>query len=95
MTDFAEKFLWWNVFSTIAPLTLAKFRILGFEFSQHLLGLRTSTSRWKICTNNVNTNFGLVLSHLYVRSHFPKLYSDKVSILHFNVPSIIYILGKV
>ncbi|KAF2882511.1 hypothetical protein ILUMI_23672 [Ignelater luminosus] len=72
-----ERYLWWSVFSTVAPLTLAKFRLLGFEFSQQLLGLKTKTPRWKGCANNVNSNFGLALSYLYVRSHFDKVYREK------------------
>ncbi|CAH1378010.1 endothelin-converting enzyme homolog isoform X2 [Tenebrio molitor] len=72
-----ERFLWWSVFSTVAPLTLAKFRSLGFEFSQQLLGLQSRTPRWKGCTSNVNANFGLALSYLYVRSHFDKDHRDK------------------
>lgn len=72
------RFLWWSVFSTVAPLTLAKFRSLGFEFSQQLLGLQAKTPRWKGCTSNVNANFGLALSYLYIKSHFDKRHRDKV-----------------
>ncbi|XP_063929574.1 neprilysin-4-like [Zophobas morio] len=72
-----ERFLWWSVFSTVAPLTLTKFRSLGFEFSQQLLGLQSRTPRWKGCTSNVNANFGLALSYLYVKSHFDKEHRDK------------------
>ncbi|RZB40619.1 endothelin-converting enzyme 1-like, partial [Asbolus verrucosus] len=72
-----ERFLWWSVFSTVAPLTLAKFRSLGFEFSQQLLGLQSKTPRWKSCTSNVNANFGLALSYLYIRSHFNKNHRDQ------------------
>ncbi|XP_017772763.1 PREDICTED: endothelin-converting enzyme 1 [Nicrophorus vespilloides] len=76
-----ERFIWWNVFSTVAPLTLAKFRSLGFEFSQKLLGLQARTPRWKGCTGNVNSNFGLALSYLYVQSQFRKGYRDKALVM--------------
>ncbi|XP_052738146.1 neprilysin-4 isoform X3 [Bicyclus anynana] len=65
-----EKFLWWSVFSTVAPMTLSAFRELGFEFSKAVFGLQQRTPRWKSCTANVNANFGMALSYLYVNKHF-------------------------
>ncbi|RVE41737.1 hypothetical protein evm_013614 [Chilo suppressalis] len=65
-----ERFLWWSVFSTLAPMSRASFRELGFEFSRAVFGLQQRTPRWKACTANVNANFGVALSYLYVRRHF-------------------------
>ncbi|XP_045764028.1 neprilysin-4-like isoform X2 [Maniola jurtina] len=65
-----EKFLWWSVFSTLAPMTLRAFRDLGFEFSKAVFGLQQRTPRWKSCTSNVNANFGVAMSYLYVKRHF-------------------------
>ncbi|XP_022829519.1 neprilysin-11-like [Spodoptera litura] len=65
-----ERFLWWSVFSTVAPMTLRSFRELGFEFSRAVFGLQQRTPRWKSCTANVNANFGVALSYLYVKKHF-------------------------
>ncbi|XP_049862497.1 neprilysin-4-like isoform X1 [Schistocerca gregaria] len=65
-----ERFVWWNVFSTLAPLTLQEFRDLAFRFSQHVYGLTQKTARWKGCTGNVNSNFGMAVSYLYVQKHF-------------------------
>ncbi|PSN34745.1 Neprilysin-11 [Blattella germanica] len=71
-----EKFLWWSVFSTLAPLTLQEFRDLAFRFSQKVFGLQQKTAsvkrccRWKGCTGNVNSNFGMAISYLYVQKHF-------------------------
>ncbi|XP_026326721.1 neprilysin-4-like isoform X2 [Hyposmocoma kahamanoa] len=65
-----ERFLWWSVFSTVAPMTLSAFRDLGFEFSKAVFGLQQRTPRWKSCTANVNANFGVALSYLYVKRHF-------------------------
>ncbi|CAB3241292.1 unnamed protein product [Arctia plantaginis] len=65
-----ERFLWWSVFSTMAPMTLGAFRELGFEFSRAVFGLQQRTPRWKSCTANVNANFGVALSYLYVKTHF-------------------------
>ncbi|XP_052751264.1 neprilysin-4-like [Galleria mellonella] len=65
-----ERFLWWSVFSTVAPMTLSSFRDLGFEFSRAVFGLQQRTPRWKSCTANVNANFGVALSYLYVKRHF-------------------------
>ncbi|KAH9633913.1 hypothetical protein HF086_009726, partial [Spodoptera exigua] len=65
-----ERFLWWSVFSTVAPMTLGAFRELGFEFSRAVFGLQQRTPRWKSCTANVNANFGVALSYLYVKRHF-------------------------
>lgn len=65
-----EKFLWWSAFSTVAPMTLSAFRALGFEFSRAVFGLQQRSPRWKSCATNVNANFGVALSHLYVKTHF-------------------------
>ncbi|XP_033207207.1 neprilysin-4-like isoform X2 [Belonocnema kinseyi] len=64
------RFVWWSVYSTVAPLTLQKFRDLGFQFSQKVFGLKEKTPRWKGCTGNVNSNFGMALSYVYVQKHF-------------------------
>ncbi|XP_011310973.1 endothelin-converting enzyme 1 isoform X2 [Fopius arisanus] len=64
------RFVWWSVYSTVAPLTLQKFRDLGFQFSQKVFGLKEKTPRWKGCTGNVNSNFGMALTNLYVQKHF-------------------------
>ncbi|XP_004926376.1 neprilysin-4 [Bombyx mori] len=65
-----ERFVWWSVFSTVAPMTLSSFRTLGFEFSRAVFGLQQRTPRWKSCASNVNANFGVALSYLYVKKHF-------------------------
>ncbi|XP_069687936.1 neprilysin-11-like isoform X2 [Periplaneta americana] len=65
-----ERFVWWTVFSTLAPLTLQEFRDLAFRFSQKVFGLQQKTARWKGCTGNVNSNFGMAVSYLYVQKHF-------------------------
>ncbi|KAG7305209.1 hypothetical protein JYU34_009248 [Plutella xylostella] len=72
-----ERFLWWSVFSTVAPMTLSSFRDLGFEFSRAVFGLQQRTPRWKSCTANVNANFGVALSYLYVRRHFNQTSREK------------------
>ncbi|XP_063227769.1 neprilysin-4-like [Bacillus rossius redtenbacheri] len=65
-----ERFVWWSVFSTLAPLTLQEFRDLAFRFSKQVFGLTQKTPRWKGCTGNVNSNFGMAVSYLYVQKHF-------------------------
>ncbi|XP_050681594.1 endothelin-converting enzyme 1-like [Leptidea sinapis] len=65
-----ERYMWWSVFSTVSPMTLQRFRDLGFEFSRNVFGLRQRAPRWKSCTANINANFGLALSYLYVNRHF-------------------------
>jgi hypothetical protein len=40
-----ERFVWWSVFSTLAPLTLQEFRDLAFRFSQRVFGLQQKTAR--------------------------------------------------
>ncbi|XP_038213219.1 neprilysin-4-like isoform X2 [Zerene cesonia] len=65
-----ERFMWWSVFSTVSPMSVSRFRELGFAFSRAVFGLRTRAPRWKTCAANVNANFGLALSLLYVQSHF-------------------------
>ncbi|XP_061706650.1 neprilysin-4-like [Cydia pomonella] len=72
-----ERFLWWSVFSTVAPMTLSAFRDLGFEFSKAVFGLQQRTPRWKSCTANVNANFGVALSYLYVKRHFDQTSRQK------------------
>jgi predicted metalloendopeptidase len=78
MSVTAERFLWWSVFSTLAPMTRSAFRELGFEFSRAVFGLQQRTPRWKSCTANVNANFGVALSYLYVKRHFDKDSRQKV-----------------
>ncbi|XP_017885295.1 neprilysin-4-like isoform X3 [Ceratina calcarata] len=64
------RFVWWSVYSTVAPLTLQRFRDLGFQFSQKVLGLKEKLPRWKSCTGNANANFGMALSYVYARRNF-------------------------
>ncbi|XP_076238295.1 neprilysin-11 [Calliopsis andreniformis] len=64
------RFVWWSVYSTVAPLTLQKFRDLGFIFLQKVFDLKEKTPRWKACTGNVNTNFGMALSYIYAQKYF-------------------------
>ncbi|KAH0554291.1 neprilysin-4-like [Cotesia glomerata] len=71
------RYVWWSVYSTIAPLTLQKFRDLGFQFSQKVYGLKEKTPRWKGCTGNVNSNFGMALTYLYVQRHFNEQAKEK------------------
>lgn len=75
---FPARYLWWSVYSTVAPLTLQKFRDLGFQFSQRVYGLKEKTPRWKGCTGNVNTNFGTAISYVYVQKHFNENSREKV-----------------
>ncbi|XP_061378755.1 neprilysin-4-like isoform X1 [Danaus plexippus] len=72
-----ERFLWWSVFSTVAPMTRAIFRTLGFEFSRAAWGLRARVDRHKACAANVNANYGLALSYLYVNKHFDEHEREK------------------
>ncbi|XP_053996829.1 neprilysin-4-like isoform X2 [Hylaeus anthracinus] len=64
------RYVWWSIYSTIAPLTLQRFRDLGFQFSQKVLGLKEKTPRWKACTGNANANFGMAVSYVYAQKHF-------------------------
>lgn len=49
---------------------MQKFRDLGFQFSNKVFGLKEKTPRWKGCTGNVNSNFGMALTYVYVQRHF-------------------------
>jgi len=40
-----ERFVWWSIFSTLAPLTLQEFRDLAFRFSHKVFGLQQKTPR--------------------------------------------------
>ncbi|XP_011500775.1 PREDICTED: neprilysin-11-like [Ceratosolen solmsi marchali] len=71
------RYVWWIVYSTIAPLTLQQFRDLDFQFSRKVFGLKEKTPRWKSCTGNVNADFGMALSYMYVRRHFDEESRDK------------------
>jgi hypothetical protein len=74
------RYVWWIVYSTVAPLTLQQFRDLDFQFSRKVLGLKEKTPRWKGCTGNVNADFGMALSFMYVRRHFDEESREKVRI---------------
>ncbi|XP_063227770.1 neprilysin-4-like [Bacillus rossius redtenbacheri] len=65
-----ERFLWWNVFVPLAPLTLSRFRQLAFQLGAELYGVTEDTPRWKTCSQTVNSHFGMAVSQLYVRKHF-------------------------
>ncbi|XP_015436169.1 PREDICTED: neprilysin-11-like [Dufourea novaeangliae] len=71
------RFLWWSIYSTVAPLTLQRFRDLGFEFSQKVFGLKEKRPRWKDCTGNANANFGMALSYVYAEKHFNERSREK------------------
>lgn len=75
------RFIWWSVYSTVAPLTMQQFRDLGFRFSQKVFGLKEKTPRWKGCTGNVNANFGMALSYIYMKKHFNEQAKEKVHII--------------
>ncbi|KAG8222300.1 hypothetical protein J437_LFUL001842 [Ladona fulva] len=72
------RYLWWSIFSTLAPLTVQDFRDLGFRFSQRVLGLSQRSPRWKGCTGNVNSNFGMAVSFMYVQEYFNEKKREKV-----------------
>ncbi|XP_012150797.2 endothelin-converting enzyme 1 isoform X1 [Megachile rotundata] len=76
-TTTIARFAWWSVYSTVAPLTLQRFRDLGFQFSQKVFGLKEKTPRWKACTVNVNANFGMALSYVYARKRFDEQAREK------------------
>ncbi|XP_011050967.1 PREDICTED: neprilysin-11-like isoform X1 [Acromyrmex echinatior] len=71
------RYVWWSVYATVAPLTLQKFRDLGFQFWQKIFGLKEKTPRWKECTGNANTNFGMALSYIYAQKHFNEQAREK------------------
>ncbi|XP_061935542.1 endothelin-converting enzyme 1-like isoform X2 [Apis cerana] len=72
VTPFATivRFIWWITYAGISPLTLQRFRDLGFQFSQKVFGLKEETSRWKACTLSANANFGMALSYIYAQKYF-------------------------
>jgi len=75
---FTVRYVWWSVYATVAPLTLQKFRDLGFQFWQKIFGLKEKIPRWKECTGNANTNFGMALSYIYAQKHFNEQAREKV-----------------
>ncbi|KAG9430999.1 neprilysin-4 [Apis mellifera carnica] len=72
ITPFATivRYIWWITYAGISPLTLQRFRDLGFQFSQKVFGLKEGTSRWKVCTLSANANFGMALSYIYAQKYF-------------------------
>ncbi|XP_043251841.1 neprilysin-4-like isoform X2 [Colletes gigas] len=71
------RYVWWSIYSTVAPLTLQRFRDLGFQFSQNVLGLKEKTPRWEACTVNANANFGMAISYVYAQKYFNDLAREK------------------
>ncbi|KAH0952283.1 hypothetical protein HN011_005253 [Eciton burchellii] len=71
------RFVWWGVYSYVAPLTLQRFRDLAFEFLQKVFGLKEKTPRWKECATNANANFGMAISNVYARKHFNEQAREK------------------
>lgn len=72
------RFIWWITYAGISPLTLQRFRDLGFQFSQKVFGLKEETSRWKACTLSANANFGMALSYIYAQKYFDDRSRQKV-----------------
>ncbi|XP_078037218.1 endothelin-converting enzyme 1 isoform X2 [Augochlora pura] len=72
-----ERFLWWSIYSTIAPLTSQRFRDLGFQFLRNVFGLKEKRARWKECTENTNANFGMAMSYVYAERYFDKRSREK------------------
>lgn len=73
-----ERFLWWSVYSTVAPLTLQQFRDVVFQFLQNVLGVKEQRARWKDCTENANANFGMALSYVYAEKYLDEQIRQKV-----------------
>ncbi|XP_031336950.1 neprilysin-4-like isoform X2 [Photinus pyralis] len=71
-------FLWWSVFSRLAPTISEKYSALNFQFTQKILGVQMRAPKWKTCVTSVNAHFGLALSYLYVRSQPDRSYIQKV-----------------
>ncbi|KAF4521361.1 hypothetical protein B566_EDAN006950 [Ephemera danica] len=65
-----QRYLWWRVFSALAPLTLREFREHASRLGQRVMGHNTQAPRWRTCASSVNTNFGMAVSFDYVLRHF-------------------------
>ncbi|XP_033332700.1 neprilysin-11 isoform X2 [Megalopta genalis] len=71
------RFMWWGIYSTIAPLTSQRFRDLGFQSLRNIFGLTEKRARWKECAENVNANFGMAMSYVYGEKYFDKRSREK------------------
>ncbi|KAF5278256.1 hypothetical protein FQR65_LT15715 [Abscondita terminalis] len=80
-----KNYLWWSIFSRIAPIASDKYRSIAFEFSQQFLGVRENVPKWKRCVTTVNANFGLALSYLYIRSLRTTLEKNKVLHMLYDI----------
>ncbi|XP_059491150.1 neprilysin-4-like isoform X2 [Neocloeon triangulifer] len=65
-----DRYLWWRIFSSLAPLTLKQFRDLASDLAQKVMGHSAQTPRWRSCASSVNANFGMAISFEYVKRHF-------------------------
>ncbi|CAB3388647.1 Hypothetical predicted protein [Cloeon dipterum] len=65
-----ERYIWWRVFSALAPHTMKEFREARKKFWQATTGIIEDLPKWKVCAYKVNEIFGMAIGYEYIKKHF-------------------------
>ncbi|KAF5284800.1 hypothetical protein FQA39_LY04525 [Lamprigera yunnana] len=79
-------YLWWEVFSHIAPIISEKYRSLSLKCEKEVLGFYVERPKWKRCVSSVSTHFGWTLSYLYIQSHRGNTYKNEANVIEGDFP---------
>ncbi|XP_065344444.1 endothelin-converting enzyme 2-like [Cloeon dipterum] len=67
-----EMYIWWRVFSSLAPYTTREFQMRQQKLWQKVGGTRITTPRWKVCVEMVNKAYGYIVNFEYAKIHLDK-----------------------
>ncbi|XP_065344452.1 neprilysin-4-like [Cloeon dipterum] len=70
--EMIEMYIWWRVFSSLAPYTTREFQMRQQKLWQKVGGTRISTPRWKVCVEMVNKAYGYIVNFEYAKIHLDK-----------------------
>ncbi|XP_065344431.1 endothelin-converting enzyme 2-like [Cloeon dipterum] len=70
--EMIEMYIWWRVFSSLAPYTTREFQMRQQKFWQKVGGTRIITPRWKVCLEMVNKAYGYIVNFEYAKIHLDK-----------------------
>ncbi|CAB3377245.1 Hypothetical predicted protein [Cloeon dipterum] len=65
-----ELYVWWRVFSSLAPHATSEFRERWQKLWQKVSGIRDTTPRWKVCAQKVDKAYGMAVGFVYVKKYF-------------------------
>ncbi|XP_065332883.1 endothelin-converting enzyme 2-like [Cloeon dipterum] len=74
-----ELYIWWRIFSSLAPHTITEFREMREKLMQKMSGNRDLViHRWKTCVEMVNKAYGMTMGSAYTQKHFDASIKNEV-----------------